>query len=45
MKVLFLSKRHSKPALVLKSYEKSSRNPKKIEENILGLFKVTLKVH
>ena len=34
IKVLFLSKRHSKPALELKYYEKSGRNPKKNRGNI-----------
>lgn len=34
IKVLFLSKKHSKPALELKYYEKSGRNPKKYRENI-----------
>ena len=32
MKVLFLSKRHSKPALARKYYEKSGQNPKKLGE-------------
>ena len=42
MMKVFLSKRHSKPALELKYYEKSGRNPKKIGENISSSFKITL---
>ena len=42
IKVLFLSKRHSKPALELKYYEKSGRNPKKLGENISSSFNITL---
>ena len=41
-KVLFLSKRHSKPALELKYYEKSGRNPRKLGENISSSFNITL---
>ena len=41
IKVLFLSKRHFKPALELKYYEKGGRNPK-----ILGkIFQVHLTLH
>ena len=42
IKVLFLSKRHSKPALELKYYEKTGRNPKKLGKNISSSFNITL---
>ena len=39
---VLLSKRHSKPALELKYYEKSGRNPRKLGENISSSFNITL---
>ena len=42
IKVLFLSKRHAKPVLELKYYEKSGQNPKKLGGNISNLFNITL---
>ena len=42
IKVLFLSKSHSKPALELKYYEKGGRNPKKFGQNISSSFNITL---
>ena len=42
IKVLLLSKKHGKPALKLKYYEKSGRNPKILGENISSSFNITL---
>ena len=42
IKVLFLSQRHSKPALELKYYEENGQNPKKLGENISISFTITL---
>ena len=42
IKVLFLSKKHSKPALELKYCEKSGRNPKKLGGNTSSSFNFTL---
>ena len=41
MMKVFLSKRHSKPALELKYYEKSGRSPKEIGENISSSSVIT----
>ena len=41
IKVLFLCKRHPKPALEPKCYEKSGWNPKKLRENVSSSFNIT----